>query len=76
MLVRFLSRADHLEALVLIVWPVELPGQFCVWLASPEAKFLNRKFVWANWDVEEMMERADEIKNSKLLDWMLEGVPM
>ncbi|KAK5557593.1 hypothetical protein LTR46_004621 [Exophiala xenobiotica] len=55
---------------------VELPGQFCVWLASPEAKFLNRKFVWANWDVEEMMKRADEIKNSKLLDWMLEGVPM
>jgi hypothetical protein len=23
-----------------------------VWAASDEAKFLNGKFVWANWDVE------------------------
>ncbi|KAF5858565.1 hypothetical protein ETB97_004249 [Aspergillus alliaceus] len=27
----------------------ELPGQFYIWLASPEDKFLKGKFVWANW---------------------------
>ncbi|MCJ1283106.1 hypothetical protein MMC26_002433 [Xylographa opegraphella] len=39
----------------------ELPGEFCVWLASPEAVFLRNKIVWTNWDVEEMMARKDEI---------------
>ena len=53
-----------------------LPGQFCVWLASTEAKFLKGKFVWANWDVNEMMARAEEIESSRLLSIMLEGVPM
>lgn len=56
---------------------VELPGHFCVWLASPEAKFLKDKFVWANWDVDELKERADEIKNNKfLLTVHLDGVDM
>lgn len=27
---------------------VELPGDFFVWAASSEAKFLNGKFVWAH----------------------------
>ncbi|KIW18372.1 hypothetical protein PV08_02660 [Exophiala spinifera] len=54
----------------------ELPGQFAVWLASPEAKFLKSKFVWANWDVHELLEKAEEIKTTKLLDWKLEGVAM
>ncbi|EPE08097.1 short chain dehydrogenase reductase family [Ophiostoma piceae UAMH 11346] len=54
----------------------ELPGSFLVWLASPEAKFLRGKFVWANWDVEELISRADEIESSWLLRVILEGVPM
>jgi hypothetical protein len=54
----------------------ELPGQFCVWLASKEARFLRGKFLWANWDVEELMQRAEEIRNSKLLNLVLDGVPM
>jgi hypothetical protein len=32
-----------------------LPGDFAVWLASPEAKFLAGKFVWAQWDVDELL---------------------
>lgn len=32
----------------------ELPGSFAVWLASPEARFLHGRFVWASWDVEEL----------------------
>ncbi|KAK3374680.1 hypothetical protein B0H63DRAFT_480731 [Podospora didyma] len=55
---------------------IDLPGAFCVWLASPEAKFLRGKFVWANWDAEELLARADEIKNSRLLTWLIDGVPM
>ncbi|MCJ1314950.1 hypothetical protein MMC15_000264 [Xylographa vitiligo] len=39
----------------------ELPGHFCVWLASPEAVFLRSKIVWTNWDVEEMKAKKDEI---------------
>ncbi|KAL1869391.1 hypothetical protein Daus18300_005603 [Diaporthe australafricana] len=37
---------------------VELPGDFVVWAVSPEARFLSGRFVWANWDV-------DELKNDK-----------
>ncbi|RFU81407.1 3-oxoacyl-acyl-carrier-reductase [Trichoderma arundinaceum] len=54
----------------------ELVGQFTVWLASPEAEFLKGKFVWVNWDVDELKLRADEIKNSWLLRILLNGVVM
>lgn len=53
---------------------VNLPGHFCVWLTSPEAEFLNRKFVWANWDAEELVSKGDEIRDSKLLTWVIDGV--
>ncbi|KAJ4148953.1 hypothetical protein NW754_000389 [Fusarium falciforme] len=33
-----------------------LPGNFAVWAASREAEYLHGRFVWANWDV-------DEVKN-------------
>lgn len=55
---------------------VELPGQFHLWLASPEAAFLKGKFVWVNWDVDELKARADEVKDSLLLRVVLNGVPM
>ncbi|KAH8657207.1 hypothetical protein BGZ60DRAFT_494542 [Tricladium varicosporioides] len=54
----------------------ELPGQFIVWLASPEAKFLRGKLVWANWDAEELISRAEEIESSLLLRVLLNGVAM
>lgn len=41
-----------------------LPGDFTVWAVSPEARFLNGKFVWANWDVEELKAMAKEIVDS------------
>ncbi|KAG4420343.1 hypothetical protein IFR04_006549 [Cadophora malorum] len=56
--------------------PPELCGHFAVWLASSEAAFLKTKFVWANWDVEEVKARADEIKSSNLLRVALNGVDM
>jgi NAD(P)-dependent dehydrogenase (short-subunit alcohol dehydrogenase family) len=42
----------------LILLLVELPGDFVVWVLSPEGRFLNGRFVWANWDVDEL--KADE----------------
>lgn len=53
-----------------------LPGHFNVWLASPEAEFLKGKFVWVNWDVNELKALAEEIKESTLLKIYLNGVPM
>ncbi|KAF9767503.1 hypothetical protein IL306_015324 [Fusarium sp. DS 682] len=53
---------------------VELPAHFMVWLASEEAKFLRGKFVWANWDAQELLTRAEEIKSSMLLRVTLNGV--
>jgi hypothetical protein len=45
-----------------------------VWLASDEAAFLRNKFVWANWDVEEVRARAEEIRTTSLLRVALNGV--
>ena len=45
----------------------ELPGHFAVWLCSDEAKFLRGKFLWTNWDAEEIIERRPEIEGTLLL---------
>lgn len=46
---------------------VRLPGSFCVWLASQEAVFLKGRFLWASWDVDELMAmKADFARNPSL----------
>ncbi|KAJ5144379.1 hypothetical protein N7476_004818 [Penicillium atrosanguineum] len=55
---------------------VELPGHFVVWLASDEAAFLRNKLTWSNWDVDELIARAEEIRTSFLLRVSLNGVDM
>lgn len=54
---------------------VSLPASFNVWLASPEAAFLKNKFLWANWDVEELKAEAKEIEGSTRLNIALGGWP-
>jgi NAD(P)-dependent dehydrogenase (short-subunit alcohol dehydrogenase family) len=44
-----------------------LSGDFMVWLATPEADFLRGRFVWANWDVGEMLAKEDMIETDLLL---------
>ncbi len=44
-----------------------------MWAASAEAKFLKGKFVWVNWDVEELKARSKEIESTPLLTLGLEG---
>lgn len=52
----------------------ELPAGFAVWLAkSPEARKLNGRFVWANWDVNEVLDRVEEIEKRGLLMLSLKG---
>ncbi|CAJ2504920.1 Uu.00g123140.m01.CDS01 [Anthostomella pinea] len=40
---------------------ISLPSDFLVWIASPEASFLDGKLVFAAWDVEELKGRRNEI---------------
>ena len=54
---------------------VSLPASFNVWLASPEARFLKGKFLWANWDVDELKARAKELETSTQLSIGLVGWP-
>lgn len=54
---------------------VSLPASFMVWLASPEAIFLKSKFLWTNWDVDELMERAAEIEAGMELNIQVVGWP-
>ncbi|KAF2160399.1 hypothetical protein M409DRAFT_70542 [Zasmidium cellare ATCC 36951] len=54
---------------------VSLPGNFNVWLASPEAKFLKGKYLWANWDVDELKARAQELESTTQLSIELGGWP-
>lgn len=39
-----------------------LPAQYAVWLCSPEADFLKGRFLWAQWDVEELMAKKAAIE--------------
>ena len=56
-----------------VVLSVHLAGDFTVWVASPEAAFLNGKFLWCNWDVDELKENRQEIEGTSLLTTNLEG---
>ncbi|KAI1081713.1 hypothetical protein F5B20DRAFT_53264 [Whalleya microplaca] len=38
-----------------------LGSDFIIWSLSPQAKFLNGRFVWANWDVDELLAKKKEI---------------
>lgn len=54
---------------------VSLPASFNLWLASPEARFLKGKFLYANWDVDELKDRAKELESTTQLNIALGGWP-
>ncbi|KAJ4299468.1 hypothetical protein N0V90_004713 [Kalmusia sp. IMI 367209] len=65
---------DEKTGLMQIV--VELPAHFMVWLSGPqEKKFLSGRMVWANWDVEELAAKAEEIIKEDLFTVGLTGWP-
>ena len=50
---------------------MNLPAGFLVWLSLPEAQFLDGKFVFVNWDVEEMEAHKGEILGGLLkIKWV------
>lgn len=49
----------------------ELAGGVAVWLTTEKAKFMNGRFMAAQWSVDELMEREKEIVDGGLL---LEGL--
>lgn len=46
---------------------MNLPGDFAVWLASPEADFLNGRYVWAQWDVDELISMKERVASDPTL---------
>ncbi len=46
---------------------VELPANFIVWLSSTEAAFIKGRFVWANWDVKELLEKRQKFEDDPTL---------
>lgn len=46
---------------------IDLPAHFALWLAGPQSRFLNGRFVWANWDVDELIELKPKIEANKSL---------
>ncbi|KAH7390110.1 hypothetical protein BKA64DRAFT_757152 [Cadophora sp. MPI-SDFR-AT-0126] len=51
----------------------ELAGDFVVWAASKEARFLKGKLAWVNWDVEDLKAAAKEIESTRVLTLGLDG---
>ena len=67
---KFLVAAANLQYAL-----VSLPGDYCVWASTPAASFLHGRFVWANWDVEELSRRKAEIEAEEgLLKIGVQGV--
>ena len=67
------SHDDPNQDLTKHIDDAQLAGDFTVWAASKEAKFLKGKFVWVNWDVEELKAKRNEIETTDLLTIGLEG---
>ncbi|KAH6717059.1 hypothetical protein DL95DRAFT_395804 [Leptodontidium sp. 2 PMI_412] len=45
---------------------VTLAADFVAWTASEEASFLAGRFVWVNWDVDELVQKKNEILDRDL----------
>ncbi|KAH8666168.1 hypothetical protein BGZ61DRAFT_538358 [Ilyonectria robusta] len=52
----------------------ELPGNFAVWAASKEARFLHGRFVWASWDVDELATGELRKRIDENVDFLRIGV--
>ncbi|KAF2094740.1 putative oxidoreductase [Rhizodiscina lignyota] len=51
----------------------ELVGSVAVWLASGDQRFLSGRYITANWDVEELVRKKDEILDGDKLTTALKG---
>ncbi|KAF3058784.1 hypothetical protein CFAM422_011937 [Trichoderma lentiforme] len=51
----------------------KVAGQFFAWLVSDEAEFLSGRFVWAEWDVDELKAKKEQILKGNLLLTTIDG---
>ncbi len=56
-----------LEGAPIPVTEAQLSAEFITWTASEEASFLSGRLAWANWDVDELVAKKDEILSKDLL---------
>ncbi len=56
-----------------LIEKASLPGAFIVWTASPEGAFTKGKFIWCNWDVDELRGQAERMKETNYLTLGLDG---
>ena len=54
---------------------VKLVSEYTVWAASPEGEFLKDRYVWVNWDIQELKSMKEEIAKDDLLKMTLKGWP-
>lgn len=52
----------------------ELPGSYVIWLCTPDADFLKGRFMYANWDIEELKAQKEQILKENLLTLTLRGM--
>jgi NAD(P)-dependent dehydrogenase (short-subunit alcohol dehydrogenase family) len=51
-----------------------LAAEFVVWSATEEARFLNGRFAWVNWDIDELVEKRELILQEDLLRTNFKGL--
>ncbi|KAF2126304.1 short-chain dehydrogenase/reductase [Dothidotthia symphoricarpi CBS 119687] len=63
------------ELIEMVRWDeVDLPASVCVWASTTAASFLHGRFIWSNWDVEELAKRKIEFQEPGYLRIGLQGV--
>ncbi|RYP63001.1 hypothetical protein DL771_009486 [Monosporascus sp. 5C6A] len=53
----------------------QLAAGFSLWVSKPEARFLNGKTLWSNWDIDELKGMQEEISSGTKLTYGLNGWP-
>jgi len=51
----------------------DLTRNFFAWLATDDADFLNGRFIWAEWDIDELKGRKKDIEDGDLLLTTIDG---
>lgn len=60
----FAVKKEHFET---VLDNVDLPGRFAVWLASEQAEFLKGRYVFAKWDVEDLVKNKEAFESDATL---------
>ncbi|KAK8066193.1 hypothetical protein PG997_012940 [Apiospora hydei] len=56
--------AEHFAQDALEWDDMELPAHFARWLAGPQSDFLHGRFLWAHWDVDELVAAKERLREN------------